>query len=93
MAMRAPRGDMTILRAGSQGRYGNRVLAQAVKDPKPYLTFAHLSNWEVLPTYQLKEGDFFATTGCSGNVTAPHLHLQIEEQGEWPRKPMRPVFI
>jgi murein DD-endopeptidase MepM/ murein hydrolase activator NlpD len=44
--------------------------------------YCHLSQIDTYEGAELKEGDSFAVTGESGNVTGPHLHFGLKEKNE-----------
>jgi len=58
--------------------YGNSVLVRNVETGEE-LRFSHLSQVGVRQGQQLQGGVVFATTGSTGNSTAPHLDLEYRD--------------
>ena len=48
-----------------------------------YLLFAHLSSYKVRVGQTLKVGDVIGKVGKEGNVTGPHLHLELQAGRNW----------
>ena len=50
-----------------------------------HLLFAHLSSYKVKVGQSLKTGDFIGKVGKEGNVTGPHLHMELQAGPGWKR--------
>jgi len=50
-----------------------------------HLLFAHLSSYKVKVGQNLKAGDFIGKVGKEGNVTGPHLHMELQAGPGWKR--------
>jgi murein DD-endopeptidase MepM/ murein hydrolase activator NlpD len=48
-----------------------------------HLLFAHLSSYKVKTGQVLKAGDFIGKVGKDGNVTGPHLHMELQAGPRW----------
>lgn len=69
-----------VLIAGPHSKYGNYVVIQG-QDGRQYL-FAHLSGFSVQPGMNVTPGTILGATGATGNVTGPHLHFEVKENGK-----------
>jgi murein DD-endopeptidase MepM/ murein hydrolase activator NlpD len=78
-------GDGEILSTGYEGAYGNKLVIQ---HPDGTLTwYCHLS--EFLRTEgPVKAGDIIGRVGSTGNVTGPHLHLEVRPHNGDPIPPL-----
>ncbi|MEC4018134.1 M23 family metallopeptidase [Streptomyces sp. H27-D2] len=74
----------TIKSAGWAGSYGYRIVLQL--DDGTELWYCHLSSM-VKTSGQVNTGDVIARVGATGNVTGPHLHLEVRPGGS-PIDPM-----
>jgi murein DD-endopeptidase MepM/ murein hydrolase activator NlpD len=54
-----------------------------VKVKEGYLLFAHLSGYKVKVGQLLEAGDVIGKVGKEGNVTGPHLHLELQTGRNW----------
>ncbi|MEV5598127.1 M23 family metallopeptidase [Streptomyces sp. NPDC052496] len=70
--------DGTITEAGWAGAYGYRVILTL--DDGTELWFCHLSSL-VRISGKVTAGDVIGRVGATGNVTAPHLHLEVRPGG------------
>jgi murein DD-endopeptidase MepM/ murein hydrolase activator NlpD len=50
-----------------------------------HLLFAHLSSNSVKVGQDLKVGDVIGKVGSEGNVTGPHLHMELQKGPGWVR--------
>lgn len=48
-----------------------------------HLLFAHLSSNSVKVGQDLKAGDVIGKVGADGNVTGPHLHMELQKGPGW----------
>lgn len=68
-------GPGTVVQAGAGGSYGNEVV---IKHPDGMFSqYGHLSGVTVRTGQPVKGGTSIGRSGATGNVTGPHLHLEI----------------
>ncbi|PJJ02881.1 peptidase M23-like protein [Streptomyces sp. 2333.5] len=75
----------TITQAGWAGSYGYRIVLTL--DDGTELWFCHLSSM-VKTSGKVSTGDVIARVGATGNVTGPHLHLEVRPGAGDPIDPM-----
>ncbi|MFD9207306.1 M23 family metallopeptidase [Streptomyces sioyaensis] len=75
----------TITQAGWAGSYGYRIVLTL--DDGTELWFCHLSSM-VKTSGKVNTGDVIARVGATGNVTGPHLHLEVRPGAGDPIDPM-----
>lgn len=75
----------TVKSAGNSGAYGNRTVI-TLKDGTE-IWYAHQSSIEVSEGQKVAPGDTIGRTGATGNVTGPHLHLEVRPGGGDPVDP------
>ncbi|MGX1975781.1 M23 family metallopeptidase [Streptomyces kronopolitis] len=75
----------TITQAGWAGAYGYRIVLRL--DDGTELWFCHLSSM-VKTSGKVGTGEVIARVGATGNVTGPHLHLEVRPGGGDPIDPM-----
>jgi murein DD-endopeptidase MepM/ murein hydrolase activator NlpD len=75
----------TVRSAGWAGAYGYRVVLGL--DDGTELWYCHLSTM-VVNSGQVTTGDTIGRVGATGNVTAPHLHLEVRPGGGDPIDPL-----
>jgi len=72
-------GDGTIIFAGRDGSYGNKV---SVRHNGTYTTnYAHLSKILVKKGQKVSQGDTIGLVGSTGLSTGPHLHYEMVKNG------------
>lgn len=72
--------DGTVTYAGWNGGYGNYI---EVRHNGVYEThYAHLIDYEVGYGDQVKQGEVIGYVGSTGFSTGPHLHYEVEVNGE-----------
>ncbi len=72
--------DGVVSYAGPLGGFGNVV---SIDHGHKISTFyAHLQHYGVSRGQQVRRGDSIATLGTTGRVTGPHLHYEIQVNGE-----------
>lgn len=64
---------------GYQGGYGNRTVITLQDGTDVW--FCHQSRIAVSPGEQVDPGQIIGFTGSTGNVTGPHLHLEVHPGG------------
>ncbi|MET7761839.1 M23 family metallopeptidase [Streptomyces sp. NPDC005355] len=75
----------TITQAGWAGSYGYRIVLTL--DDGTELWFCHLSSM-VVTSGKVTTGEVIGRVGATGNVTGPHLHLEVRPGGGSPIDPM-----
>ncbi|MGV9242077.1 M23 family metallopeptidase [Streptomyces sp. NPDC003710] len=69
----------TITQAGWAGSYGYRTVLTL--DDGTELWFCHQSSISVTVGQKVATGDVIGRVGATGNVTGPHLHLEVHPNG------------
>lgn len=89
----APTGTVTgavgpgvITYVGYDGPYGNKVVV--THDDGTETWYAHLSTITVALGQEVVAGQQIGTVGATGNVTGPHLHLEVRPDGQGPVDPV-----
>ncbi|WP_221933759.1 M23 family metallopeptidase [Aeromicrobium piscarium] len=80
----------TVKTAGYDGAYGNKtsiVLDDIDPGNQTEMWYAHQSRIVVEPGQKVNAGDVIGYTGATGNVTGPHLHLEVRPEGGEPVNP------
>ncbi|WP_367322152.1 M23 family metallopeptidase [Streptomyces sp. HUAS ZL42] len=70
----------TITEAGWSGSYGYRTILTL--DDGTELWFCHQSSISVSVGQKVSTGDVIGRVGATGNVTGPHLHLEVHPNGQ-----------
>ncbi|MET7935933.1 M23 family metallopeptidase [Streptomyces sp. NPDC005322] len=74
----------TITQAGWAGSYGYRIVLTL--DDGTEVWYCHLSSM-VVTSGKVSAGDVIGRVGATGNVTGPHLHLEVRPGGGSPIDP------
>lgn len=69
----------TVTSVGYEGSYGNRTVITLADGTM--ISYSHQSSFVVKAGEQVLPGQPIGYTGSTGNVTGPHLHLEIERPG------------
>jgi murein DD-endopeptidase MepM/ murein hydrolase activator NlpD len=69
----------TVVSADYEGAYGNRTVIRL--DDGTEIWYCHQSRFGVKVGDQVGPGDVIGYTGSTGNVTGPHLHLEVHPGG------------
>ena len=69
-----------VLFSGQQGGYGNTVVVESDEGVKT--RYAHLSELGVRNGEEVSRGQEIGKVGDSGRATGPHLHLEMERNGQ-----------
>ena len=69
----------TVKSTGYEGAYGNRTVITLLDGTD--IWYCHQSSIAVKPGDQVGPGDVIGYTGSTGNVTGPHLHLEVHPNG------------
>ena len=75
----------TVKSTGYEGAYGNRTIITLPDGTD--IWYCHQSRFAVSPGDQVGPGDVIGYTGSTGNVTGPHLHLEVHPNGGGPVDP------
>ncbi|WP_063787046.1 M23 family metallopeptidase [Streptomyces sp. NBRC 110028] len=78
-------GGGTITQAGWAGSYGYRIVLKL--DDGTEIWYCHLSSM-VVTSGTVSSGETIGRVGATGNVTGPHLHLEVRPGGGSPIDPM-----
>ncbi|MFD5818851.1 M23 family metallopeptidase [Streptomyces sp. NPDC127038] len=70
----------TVTQAGWAGSYGYRTILTL--DDGTELWFCHQSSISVSVGQKVATGDVIGRVGATGNVTGPHLHLEVHPNGD-----------
>jgi murein DD-endopeptidase MepM/ murein hydrolase activator NlpD len=70
----------TVTQAGWAGAYGYRTVLTL--DDGTELWFCHQSSIGVSVGQKVSTGDVIGRVGATGNVTGPHLHLEVHPNGQ-----------
>ncbi len=76
----------TVKSTGYEGAYGNKTVI--VLDDGTEIWYAHQSRIAVSEGDVVRPGDVIGYTGSTGNVTGPHLHLEVRPGGGEPIDPV-----
>jgi murein DD-endopeptidase MepM/ murein hydrolase activator NlpD len=74
-----------VVETGWAGSYGNRTIIR-FKDGTQ-LWYCHQTTVNVHVGQHVMPGDLIGTVGATGNVTGPHLHLEVRPDPETPVDP------
>lgn len=69
----------TVKSAGWSGSYGYRIVLQL--DDGTEVLYAHLSSMTASAGQKVTTGETIGRVGATGNVTGPHLHLEVHTAG------------
>jgi murein DD-endopeptidase MepM/ murein hydrolase activator NlpD len=75
----------TVTEAGSAGAYGYRTIVRAEDGTEFW--YCHQNEISVSAGDKVGAGQVIGTVGSTGNVTGPHLHLEIRPEGKDPVDP------
>lgn len=78
-------GAGVIISASYDGSYGNKVVVR--HDDGTETWYAHLNTIEAQVGQAVQAGTLIGTVGATGNVTGPHLHLEVRPGGGDPVDP------
>lgn len=70
----------TVVYADPHSGYGNLVVVLHKNGQTSH--YGHMHSIHVEPGTIIKAGEIIGTVGSTGNVTGPHLHLEIRENGK-----------
>jgi murein DD-endopeptidase MepM/ murein hydrolase activator NlpD len=75
----------TVISTGYEGAYGNRTIIRL--DDGTEIWYCHQSRFGVSVGDRVGPSDVIGYTGSTGNVTGPHLHLEVHPGGGAPVDP------
>lgn len=75
----------TVKSTGYEGAYGNRTVITLTDGTD--IWYCHQSKIAVTPGQKVDPGQTIGYTGSTGNVTGPHLHLEVRPGGGGPVDP------
>jgi len=75
----------TVVSTGYEGAYGNRTIIRLLDGTE--IWYCHQSRFAVSPGQNVDPGQIIGYTGSTGNVTGPHLHLEVHPGGGGPIDP------
>ena len=81
----------TITEAGDAGAYGNRTV-QTLEDGTE-IWYCHQTDIGVVAGDKVTAGQQIGTVGATGNVTGPHLHLEVRPGGGDPVDPFQALVF
>ena len=73
-------GPGEVISTESDGAFGNKTVVKL--DDGTVLWYCHQSDFAAEPGQRLAPGDVVGYLGSTGNVTGPHLHLEVHRGGE-----------
>ncbi len=78
-------GPGAVQSTESDGAYGNKTVVKL--DDGTVLWYCHQNEFGVKPGQRVQPGDLIGYVGSTGNVTGPHLHLEVHPGGGDPIDP------
>ena len=78
-------GPGVVTQTGYDGAYGDKTVIRL--DDGTVLWYCHQSEIDVTPGQRVRQGDPIGKVGSTGNVTGPHLHLEVHPRGGGPIDP------
>lgn len=77
----------TVTHAGTDGSYGLKV--EITHEDGSATWYAHMSRLDVTVGEIVQSGVSIGAVGATGNVTGPHLHLELRPDGGGPVDPVQ----
>ena len=78
-------GPGVVVSTESDGAFGNKTVVRL--DDGTVLWYCHQSEFGVNPGQRVQPGDLIGYVGSTGNMTGPHLHLEVHPGGGEPIDP------
>lgn len=75
----------TVISAGYDDSYGNKVVVEHADGTQTW--YAHMDTIDAVVGQAVAPGGTLGTVGATGNVTGPHLHLEVRPGGGSPVDP------
>jgi murein DD-endopeptidase MepM/ murein hydrolase activator NlpD len=79
-------GTGVVVSVGYDGPYGNRTVVRLADGTE--LWYCHQTTVQVEAGQHVRAGERVGTVGSTGNVTGPHLHLEVRPHGGDPVDPL-----
>ena len=83
--------NATVTSVGYDGAYGNKTVLTLEDGTE--LWYCHQNSMSVSPGDVVQAGDVIGTVGSTGNVTGPHLHLEVRPGGGDPVDPYQAMRV
>ena len=80
-----------VTSTGYDGSYGNKTVITL--DDGTELWFCHQTSYVVSPGDVIRAGQLIGYVGSTGNVTGPHLHLEVRPGGGDPVDPYEALIV
>jgi murein DD-endopeptidase MepM/ murein hydrolase activator NlpD len=80
-----------VTSTGYDGSYGNKTVVTL--DDGTELWYCHQTSYAVSPGQEVHAGDEIGYVGSTGNVTGPHLHLEVRPGGGDPVDPYAALVV
>ena len=80
-----------VTSAGYDGAYGNKTVITL--DDGTELWFCHQTSYTVSVGQEVRAGDLIGYVGSTGNVTGPHLHLEVRPGAGDPVDPYQALVV
>ncbi|GCD92186.1 M23 family metallopeptidase [Nocardioides sp. LS1] len=80
-----------VTSTGYDGSYGNKTVITL--DDGTELWFCHQTSYAVSPGETVRAGQLIGYVGATGNVTGPHLHLEVRPGGGDPVDPYQALVV
>ncbi|QNN55032.1 M23 family metallopeptidase [Nocardioides mesophilus] len=81
----------TVTEAGYAGAYGNRTIVTLEDGTE--LWYCHQNSFGVSVGDTVRPGDLIGYVGSTGNVTGPHLHLEVRPGAGDPVDPFQALLV
>jgi murein DD-endopeptidase MepM/ murein hydrolase activator NlpD len=81
----------TVTSVGYDGSYGNKTVITL--DDGTELWFCHQTSYAVSSGQEVRAGEVIGYVGATGNVTGPHLHLEVRPGGGDPVDPYQALVV
>ena len=73
-------------RRGTPARNGNHTVVRLQDGTE--IWYSHQTTITVVPGQRVQAGEVIGTVGSTGNVTGPHLHLEVRPDPDAPVDPL-----
>ncbi len=80
-----------VTSTGYDGSYGNKTVVTL--DDGTELWYCHQTSYAVSPGQEVRAGEAIGYVGSTGNVTGPHLHLEVRPGGGDPVDPYAALLV
>jgi murein DD-endopeptidase MepM/ murein hydrolase activator NlpD len=75
-----------VVSTGYDGRYGNKTVIRLVDGTEVW--YCHQTSIDVRVGQRVRAGEPIGAVGSTGNVTGPHLHLEVRPRPDEPIDPL-----